>query len=396
MVNLMKNKITVLFLLLAVLSCSDNPDEPEYMFEYEQYVITDSFPGVTNIEITDIDNDGDIDIIGSSYSANCITAWLNDGEQNFSSLALVTYLEDAYGIFPADFNNDSLNDILCTDYNSDRIIVLINTGGLTYSQITVADDSDSFGACCVTDYNGDGYYDILRAGSSVDIFINNKDQSFTKSTVMDDTGTAVSVFEFDHNNDGYTDFIYSDRTNDCLKILSNNGDGTFSLLKIGTTTYVEGLFLSKPVDFNSDGNTDLIVSHVKNVMFLENNGESDYESNPYNDSNYTKNFLFHECTSYSETGFLNNINSMAVIDFDDDEDYDIICSGYLDTTVEVLINKGANVFSSTIISSDYQEPYKSIPVDLDNDDDPDIVSCSQTTNSIVWFEAKAVPVEEVF
>ena len=322
MVNLMKNRIAFLFLLFVVLSCSDSLDHAEYTLEYNQHVITDNFRGVANIEVYDIDDDGDIDIIGTSYSANRITVWLNDGEQNFSSMDLLDYFENAHGIFFADFNNDTLNDILCTDYNSDKIVILINTGGLTYNQFTVADDSETFGACCITDYNGDGYYDILRAGSSVDVFINNKDQSFSKNTVMEDTGTAISVFEFDHNNDGYTDFIYSDRTNDYLKILSNNTDNTFNLMKIGKTQYSEGFFLTKPVDFNSDGYTDLIASWVSNVMFIENNGESDYDS--FNNSNYTNNFIFHECTSYYGTGFLNNTNSMEVIDFDDDEDYDIV------------------------------------------------------------------------
>ena len=72
------------------------------------------------------------------------------------------------------------------------------------------------------------------------------------------------------------------------------------------------------------------------------------------------------------------------------------CSGYLDTVVEVLINDGSFGFSRKIISSDYNEPYKSVPVDFDNDNDPDIVSCSQTTNSIVWFEAVPVPLGEAY
>ena len=128
------------------------------------------------------------------------------------------------------------------------------------------------GGVCVEDFNNDGNLDIVASGWFLDeqlkIMINNGDGTFTdktaESTLTGITG-GLDLKAADYNNDGWMDILiprgawWNDFGKLPASLLRNNGDGTFT-----DVTYESGLFAhlyptqsAVFADFNNDGWLDI-------------------------------------------------------------------------------------------------------------------------------------------
>ena len=128
------------------------------------------------------------------------------------------------------------------------------------------------GGVCVEDFNNDGNLDIVASGWFLDeqlkLMINNGDGTFsdrTDSAKLKGITGGLDLKTADYNNDGFMDILIPRGAwwNDFGKLppslLRNNGDGTFT-----DVTYESGLFEHKYptqaavfADFNNDGFVDL-------------------------------------------------------------------------------------------------------------------------------------------
>lgn len=128
------------------------------------------------------------------------------------------------------------------------------------------------GGVCVEDFNNDGNLDIAASGWFLDeqikIMINNGDGTFSDKTAASGlTGITggLDLKTGDYNNDGFTDILiprgawWNDFGKLPASLLKNNGDGTFT-----DVTYESGLFAhlyptqsAVFADFNNDGNLDI-------------------------------------------------------------------------------------------------------------------------------------------
>ncbi len=103
-------------------------------------------------------------------------------------------------------------------------------------------------------------------------------QSFTRSQVYDDLtllGQNTRSLLFDHDNDGDDDIICYGGTGDSRIIIFENNNGAFdsSFVLYDNNSSIDNVL---SLDFNNDGNQDLIVNESGNVITFENVGNGSF------------------------------------------------------------------------------------------------------------------------
>ncbi len=136
--------------------------------EWLEQMITDTFY-VYSIDVADVDGDGDNDILGMNWyewDNPCVVWWENDGgeEISWTRHTIMDQFIEALEIRPADFDNDGDMDVLGMSWSG--IAWWENSGGdeiqWRYHPI---DEFKSADAICVEDLDGDGDIDIIGSAN---------------------------------------------------------------------------------------------------------------------------------------------------------------------------------------------------------------------------------------
>jgi hypothetical protein len=114
-------------------------------------------------DLADIDGDGDLDWILSSYGAGLWYVYLNDGAGHFSPLTQVVAPSNPSCAVPMDVDNDGDMDLVLTDEIADQVVILLNVCPADFNAaggINVQDIFDFLGAWFAGDaranFNGAG------------------------------------------------------------------------------------------------------------------------------------------------------------------------------------------------------------------------------------------------
>lgn len=222
--------------------------------------------GIRDVEVGDINNDGNLDIV-SSTNVGPKYSMLGNGDGTFRApLSFASGGGNAQASLLADFNNDGNLDLVNN-----------NTGGGTSGSIYIGNGNGSFIApvswnqttssspvvgnlaLSSDDFNNDGNLDlVLAAGTdSFQLTFGNGDGTFRAAiSMISATGLGVSgtVRSGDINGDGKADLLIG-ATGPRLAVLQGNGDGTFKVSQQITSNafWPSASF----VDVDNDGNLDI-------------------------------------------------------------------------------------------------------------------------------------------
>lgn len=228
------------------------------------YVSDNNNDGVPNINITrpfnsynDLNGDGYVDAIIANGVA------LNNGDGSFASTITYPMTEEIAEAFPAfvsDIDGDGDLDIIApNNWRPGYVAILKNNGeGKFAPKIEYPIRAEAY-SIFISDVDGDGDNDIVtvHVDGIVSILKNISDGSFLPAeTYSPGGGWLQGVFVSDINGDGSSDIVVG-RRDYRLSIMKNNKNGTFSYDGDIATSKCPRCVLIGDVD--NDGDGDLVV-----------------------------------------------------------------------------------------------------------------------------------------
>ncbi|TVQ90382.1 MAG: hypothetical protein EA393_06150, partial [Bacteroidetes bacterium] len=288
---------------------------------YEQKLITSSLNNLRQFEVTDINNNGHLDIITASPGNHSFSIWYNDGDQNFTEQKLTsssTQISTPTFFSIADLNNNGLKDFVVVGSslfgNPRGIFWIRNEGDGDFSSpIPIQTGLTMMGEVITYDFDGNGWMDIVVANGQYSteglrVIKNLGNETFW--VTQPSSTRAVTLRLGDIDNDGLMDFVTRDQENNNIVWFKNNGDFTFTEQTITMDEPRDVAF--EICDAGNNGITDIffytsyygftnIPNHAAGILI--NDGDQNFEKTYYLQNQY-------------------NIQSALALDIENDGDID--------------------------------------------------------------------------
>ncbi|CAF0767197.1 unnamed protein product [Adineta steineri] len=282
-----------------------------------------------------------------------------------------------------DFNGDNHSDIAVTNCVYNIVNIWSGNGNGSFDFKTTF----STGGLCpfaidVGDFNRDGLLDfvVINAHSNniVILFANTNGTYQVRQTLTRRRLIPLSVVIGDYDNDGYLDLAATNFDN--ILIFFSDNNGTFGTPLTFCADICQQLLSIAVGDFNNDGRLDLAVTDhsgpygnntlIEYAYILLNNGSG----------------YFNTLMSYA-VGKLSLPNSIAVHDFNNDNQMDLVIANTWASNVVILLGSTNGTFFTQMPHStgSVSEPDSVIAGDLNNDGLQDFAVTNTYTNNIGIF-----------
>ena len=154
--------------------------------------ITTSADGANTVYAADIDSDGDMDVLSASSSDDKIAWYENDGaaDPSFTARTITTSADMATHVYAADIDNDGDMDVLSSSYSDDKIAWYENDGAAdpSFTARTIATSADGAYTVYAADIDNDGDMDVLSAS-----VLDDKIAWYENDGAADPSFTAVNI-----------------------------------------------------------------------------------------------------------------------------------------------------------------------------------------------------------
>ncbi len=346
----------------------------ESLWAFEPGATDNSYFAGAALAYGDLDGDGDGDLFAASHhtygnSGQFIAraqTLLNDGNGAFSSLGVGAFLgEDVRNAELGDLDGDGDLDAIVSSYygvqGTGGIFLLENNGNGVFTPWDIL-DYDQITWVRVGDVNNDGDLDLIATGNGTAefmVYLGNGDGTFDApdSYALPDNGAALAVGFID--DDAFLDVGVTTQDN-MFHAWTNDGDGTFTLAdsQAISSSYESETIL---VDLDDDGHLDAVVLQEGNndIDVLLGNGDGTFGAN----------------TNYSVQDGLDRVHA-ADIDLDGNIDLVAVGEGY--GTVTVLPGNGDGTFGDGEEYAAFRSGADVIVADFDGDLDYDIAVLDRT------------------
>ena len=222
-----------------------------------------------SVTLTDIDRDGDLDVVVGNDAPDPKRVYANDGQGNFHLLSTFGHPEwPTRNATAADLNGDGLPDIIVANRPDDlkgSDYVCLNKGGGKFDADCLAFSQESATTITPADMNRDGFVDLIvphRDGGQSYVYINDGKANFAKRIPFGPADAVMRVSQAaDLNGDGVLDIVVIDEKRGASICFGNKG-ASFSdpvpLAKTEVTPYALTVG-----DLNGDGVIDVVVGNVE-------------------------------------------------------------------------------------------------------------------------------------
>ncbi len=289
-----------------------------------EHDIDASFDGAWGITVADLDIDGDMDVVGCSKDADDVAWYENDGSQNFTK------------------------HIIDPDFQGGRCVVV--------SDIDSDGDMDVVGA-------GEGYsYDGI-----ISWWENDGAQNFTEHLIIDFFENAYAVDAVDIDGDNDIDLLGVSNWGHEVSWWENDGNRGFTQHWVASNFRYP--YSVAGVDLDRDGDMDVVAGAAyEEVSWFENIG----------DQVFIRHMISHVDSCFA--------TSLDLVDFDGDNDLDILTNDLWHHKVYCFVNDGTQNFSLQTVDEYFYGCWNIKSADIDNDGDLDVAGAAWRDSAITWWE----------
>ncbi|MFC2150046.1 T9SS type A sorting domain-containing protein [Calditrichota bacterium] len=350
---------------------------------WTKHTMLDTFDGARSAYPSDIDGDGDVDILGAALAANEIVVLENDGHENFQEYTITSNFVGARSVISSDIDGDGDLDLLGAAVTDDEIAWWENTQNPTpvpsWTENNINNSYANGTSVFAIDMDRDGDTDILstgNAGSNLTWWDNDGSESFTEQVIDADHGASFSALPADIDGDGYFDIVYSAITLDDVSWFKNDGTPDAGWTEYVIDGSLDGAIHVFAGDIDGDGDTDVAAAafYGNEIVWYENDGTPD--------AGWSK--------AEIETG-LGAPTCVFVTDLDKDGDIDVLGAAQSDAKILFFENDGSENFTTRTISDSLTGARTVVAADLDDDGDLDVIACGSNAGTINWWENDGSP-----
>ena len=328
---------------------------------FAERVISTAADGARSVFATDVDGDGDVDVLSASWNDDKIAWYESDGASppSFTERVISTAANGAWSVFATDLDGDEDTDVLSASNLDDKIAWYESDGGSppTFTQRVISTTADGALSVFATDVDGDGDTDVLSASyydGKIAWYESNGGSPpiFTERVISTTAVGAGSVFATDVDGDEDTDVLSASRDDD--KIAWYESDGV--LPPIGRARW-----RASAAESGSSGGGA--------------GGGGDGGSPPA---------FAERVISTAALGAF----SVFATDVDGDGDSDVLSASASDDKIAWYESDGdlPPVFTERVISTNADGVLSVFATDVDGDGDTDVLSASQDDDKIAWYE----------
>jgi len=334
----------------------------------EKTVLDYNFLGANFVVSSDIDGDGDQDIIASASSDSIKTVWYeNNGDGGFTQHTISSSIA-ANTLIVQDLDDDFDMDVLISSGIQNILVWFENDGSESFTQNTISSSFD-FDDAYIIDLDDDGDQDIIsttQQNNSIMWWQNDGFESFTQHNINTSFGTSSNqIFGVDLDGDSDQDIVASSKSNNDLVWFENDGSESFTQHLINGSEAIKDISV---VDLDGDSDQDIITTTSTNnlISWYENDGSESFTHN----------------SVYSVSG----PRTIKSFDYDSDSDIDLLGVSFNSDQVILYENDGSESFTNIIIDNSLNGATGSDYSDFDNDGDYDFVAVGAFANDLVWYE----------
>jgi hypothetical protein len=227
-------------------------------------IVTNTFDGVISVHASDLDGDGDQDVIGAARNTNTVSWWENTDAAgtSWTEHVLDTAFLNARAVYAADVDGDGDQDVLGASGQANEIVWWENSGTSWNRRLI---DGGFNGAHDVTsaDMDGDGDLDVVGAALNEDEIawwenLAGDGSSWTKHVVGSNFDGTRGVAVADMDGDGDQDVVgAAEFSNQVAWWENTNGSGTAWTQYVVSTTFDKAIKV-QTADVDGDGDQDIL------------------------------------------------------------------------------------------------------------------------------------------
>ena len=245
-----------------------------------------------SVEVADLDNDGNLDVIGGGEDPRTITIWYGDSNGRLFEFQSLPIKGDIRSIAIEDMNNDGYPDLVFSTQKDDSgIRVWMNQAGRTWIRGTSTSNALGHEGVRTADINLDGFEDIIASDreGGIRVWLSDGKGAWSLESGPTKMGFFMDVALDDFDKDGLIDIAGAGwGAKGSLRVWFGDGTGGW----LSTAPLAMGSFYSLSTDdLNGDENPDILAgSYRKGIHIFLGDGKGNFikESSPISEGSYWK------------------------------------------------------------------------------------------------------------